>query len=107
MFRLNKVFGSLPHVATVFMAEVVGLKLAAKLIKGYSSAEKFLVCSDSLSVLQEIKNVLTNDHLVQRAQQQFHQIIERGYDVTLTWVPSYVGILGNESVYLEAKESIS
>ena len=31
----NKIVASLPHVATVFMAEVVGLKLAAKLIEGY------------------------------------------------------------------------
>ena len=54
------------------------LQLAAKLIERYSRAEKFLVCSDSLSVLQEMKNVLTSDHLVQRVQQQFHQIIESG-----------------------------
>ena len=54
------------HVATVFTAEVVGLKLAAKLVEGHSNAEKFLVCSNSLNVLQKIRNVLTNDHLVQR-----------------------------------------
>ena len=62
----NKTVASLLHVATVFTAEVVGLKLAAKLVEGHSSAEKFLVCSDSLNVLQKIRNVLTNDHLVQR-----------------------------------------
>ena len=55
MLGRNKIVASLPHVATVFTAEVVGLKLAAKLIEGYSSAEKFLVCSDSLSVLQEMR----------------------------------------------------
>ena len=66
MLGPNKIVASLPHVATVFTAEVVGLKLAAKLIEGYSCTEKFLVCSDSLSVLQEMRNVLTNDHLVQR-----------------------------------------
>ena len=105
MLRQNKIFASLPHVATIFTAEVVGLKLAAKLIELYYSAEKFLVCSDSLSVLLEMRNVLTSDHLVQRVQQQFHQMIENGYDVTLTWVPSHVGILGNESVDSEAKKA--
>ena len=60
----NKIVASLPHVGTVFMAEVVCLKLAAKLFELHSCAEKFLVCSDSLSVLQEMRNVLTNDHLV-------------------------------------------
>ena len=78
--------------------------MAAKLIEGCSSAEKFLVCSDSLSVMQEMRNVLTSDHLVQRVEQQFHQIIGNGYDVTLTWVPSHVGILGNKSVNLEVKK---
>ena len=43
MLGRNKIVASLPHVATVFTAEVVGLKLAAKLLEGYSSAEKFLV----------------------------------------------------------------
>ena len=56
-------------------------------------------------MLQEMRNVLTSAHLVQRVQQQFHQIIENGYDATLTWVPSHVGILGNESVDLEAKKA--
>ena len=92
-------------MATVFTEEVVGLKLAAKLIEGHFSAEKFLVCSDSLSVLQEMRKVLTNDHLVQRVQQQLHQIIENGYDATITWVPSHLDILGNESVDLEAKKA--
>ena len=64
MLGRNKIVASLPHVATVFTAEVMGLKLAAKLIEGYSSAEKLLVCSDSLSMLQEMRNVLTNDNLV-------------------------------------------
>ena len=105
MLGRNKIVASLPHVAIVFTAEMVCLKLAAKLIEGYSSAEKFLVCSDALGVLQEMWNVLTSDHLVQRVQQQFHQIIKNGYDVTLTWVPSHVGILVNESVNLEAKKA--
>ena len=31
--------------------------------------------------------------------------MENGYDVTLTWVPNHVGILGNESVDWEAKKA--
>ena len=53
MLGRNKLVASLPRVATVFTAEVVGLKLAAN-IEGHSSAERFLVCSDSLSVMQEM-----------------------------------------------------
>ena len=46
-----------------------------------------------------MRNVLTGVHLVHR------EIIEKGYDVTLTWVPSHASILGNESVGLEAKKA--
>ena len=63
------------------------------------------MCSDSLSALQEFKNVMTYDHLFHSVQLEFHDMIASGYDVTLTWVPSHVGIEGNENVYAEARRA--
>ena len=102
---VNKETVSLPRVSTVFTAEVIALRLAARLVRNSSADEKYLVCSDSLSALQEMKNVLTYDHLVHRVQLEFHEIITSGYDVTLTWVPSHVGIQGNENVDAEARQA--
>ena len=62
---------SLPRVSTVFTAEVIDLRLAARLIRSNSIDEKYLLCSDSLSALQEFKNVMTFDHLVHRVQLEF------------------------------------
>ena len=76
----------LPRVSTVFTAEVIALRLA-RLIRRNSIDEKYLVCSDSLSALQEFKNVMTYDHLIHRMQLEFHEMVASGYDVTLTWVP--------------------
>ena len=36
--------------------------------------------------------VMTYDHLVHRVQLEFHEMMASGYDVTLTWVLSHVGI---------------
>ena len=93
---------SLPRVSTVFTAEVIALRLAARLIRSNSIDEKYLVCSDSLSALQEFKNVMTYDHLVHRVQLEFHEMIASGYDVTLTWVPSHVS---NKNVDAEARRA--
>ena len=60
----NRVTVSLPLVSTVFTSEVMALRLAAKIVRKNLVCDKYLVRSDSLSVLQEMENVMTNDHLV-------------------------------------------
>ena len=45
------------------------------------------------------------DHLVHRVLLEFHELIASGYDVTLTWVPSNVGIEGNENADAEARRA--
>ena len=101
----NKKTMSLPLVSTVFTAEVMALRLAAKLLKENLVGDKYLVCSDSLSVLQEMENVMTKDHLVHRVQIEFHDIIASGVDVTFAWVPSHVGVEGNEKADIAAKRA--
>ena len=88
---------SFPRVSTIFTAEMIALRLAVKLVRSGSLEDNYLIWSDLLSALQELNNVMTYDHLVHRVQLEFHQIITSGY-VTLMWVPSHVGIQGNEIV---------
>ena len=101
----NRVTVSLPLVSTVFTPEVMALKLAAKIVRKNLVCDKYLVCSDSLSVLQEIENVMTNDHLVHRVQLEFHDLITGGFDVSFAWVPSHVGVEGNERADAKAKRA--
>ena len=98
---------SLPRVSTIFTAEVIALRLAVKLVRGGSLEDNYLICSDSLGALQELNNVMTYDHLVHRVQLEFHQVIASAYGVTLTWVPSHLGIQGNEIVDIEARRASS
>ena len=79
-------------MSTIFTAEVIALRRSVKLVMSGSLEDNYLICLDSFSALQELSNVMTYDHLVHRVQLEFHQIITSGYGVTLTWVPSHVGI---------------
>ena len=96
----NREMVSLPLVSTVFTSEVMALRLVAKIVRKNLVSDKYRVCSDSLSVLQEMKNIIPNDH---RVQGEFHDLITGDFDVSLAWVPSHVGVEGNERANAEAK----
>ena len=48
---------------------------------------------------------MTNDHLVHRVQREFHDLITGGFDVSFAWVPSHVGVEGNERGDAETKRA--
>ena len=48
----NRETVSLPLVSSVFTSEVMALRLAAMIVRKNLVCDKYLVCSDSLSVLQ-------------------------------------------------------
>ena len=54
-------------------------------------------------MLQEIENVMTNDHIAHRVQREFHNLITGGFDISFAWVPSHVGVEGTERAEAEAK----
>lgn len=96
---------SLPSMATVFTAEVRALHLAVAIINERDTVGNFLICTDSLSTIEAINDVRTNDHLVHRLQVQLSDVIKKGSVVTVCWIPSHVGISGNDRADLEAKRA--
>ena len=101
----NRETVSLLLVSTVFTSEVMALRRAAKIVRKNLVCDKYLVRSDSLSVLQEMENVVTNDHLVHQVQREFHDLITGVFDVSFAWVPSPVGVEGNERADAEVKRA--
>ena len=61
--------------------------------------------SDSLSALQALLNPDSSD-LIQEIMYLKHQLSNMGIHVSLVWIPSHVGIIGNEIVDKLAKESL-
>ena len=94
---------SLPPIASVFSAELHAIQLALQIITERSE-EEYLILSDSLSSLQSIKDKSSKHPIVRKAQHQIHDIYSSGQSVKFMWMPSHIGIAGNERVDKRASE---
>ena len=73
----------------------------------YQAPMAVAVLSDSLSALQAVKNNCksSREDVVKEIVVVCHQLITRGTDIVLQWVPSHVGVPGNESADRAAKQA--
>ena len=95
----------LPVDGSIYTAELQALILALKLV--YQSNEKsFLILSDSLSALQAIASRAFTHPLLFEFHELHTSLLNDGYNISFAWVPSHVGIRGNETVDEIAKQSI-
>lgn len=92
----------LPEYSTNYSAEIIAIYETIKLIK--NSTGRHIICTDSLSALDAIKN-LNNDQFYPNMIRQ--TIIERQPDIKLIWLPGHSGIKGNESADSCAKTALS
>ena len=69
--------------------------------------KQFTVFSDSLSALQAIKNFDVDNHLVMHIVGEHSRLQESGKHVGLCWIPSHIGITGNEKADAAAKVALS
>jgi len=85
----------LPDVASVYKAELRAIYIA--LHHGISSTgDKFIICVDSLSCLQAIENLDIENPLVLGILELHSTLKTLQKDVVFCWIPSHVGIRGNE-----------
>ena len=97
----------LPHVS-IFTAELVAILMALNFFNDlYQPPMAVSVFSDSLSALQAIKHnsQSSREDVVKEIVVVCHQLITRGTDIVLQWVPSHVGVPGNESADRAAKQA--
>ena len=94
----------LPKSASIFTAEIKAIDLALSYIE-QQQRNKFIIFSDSLSVLLSINNKKTDNALIKQLLLRFNDILETK-SIILCWIPSHVGISGNEKVDALAKESL-
>ncbi|KAK2726387.1 hypothetical protein QYM36_000726 [Artemia franciscana] len=94
----------LPDKLTVFSAEMIAIYQTLLYIKSNGIVGSFLICSDSLSVLNYLA-MKQNDAKETAAQIEkiVDDLLKHGYDLQLTWVPAHAGIPGNESADKMAK----
>ena len=101
----TKIMASLPTQATIFTAEVYALQLAIDYIKRVDRG-KFVIFTDSLSALRALSNIRNNHPYVRRLIHEIdHLNRQDALEIELCWVPSHVGILGNEAADTKAAEA--
>ena len=91
---------------SIFTAEVEAIDKALKYVK-VSSVERFVIFSDSMSVLQAIEIRESKNSLVNRVLQTCQEILSNSKFITFCWIPSHRDIRGNEDADHAAKDALS
>ena len=91
--------------ASIYTAEAVAIRRALCDLQQVRDCFAFVICSDALSVFQAIANCRIHDPLVADIIYEYNQL--RARDVKFIWVPSHVGIVGNERADTAAKAALN
>ena len=71
-----------------------------------SDDDHFMIFSDSLSVLLSLHNKKMDNPLILQLLQKLHYLSFAHKTIDFCWIPSYIGIRGNEAADMAAKESL-
>ena len=95
----------LPNQSSVFTAELLAVLFSLKFIfNSNSSCKNYTIFTDSLSALSSLRKSFPSNNLVQEIQDWLAlSYIHRKIKVEFCWVPSHVGIDGNERADAAAK----
>ena len=104
--RITEDIQRLPKEASIFSAEIGALQESLTIIKD-STKTNFLILSDSLSCLQALKQLDPPDIRIMCLKLNIHNLIKEGYKLTFMWIPSHIGIQGNEIADSLAKEALN
>jgi len=94
----------LPDNSSIFSGEATAIDLALDLIIE-SDANHFIIFSDSLSVLTSLHNRNLNNPLIVNLLERITEI-SHTKSIVFCWIPSHIGIRGNEKADMAAKESL-
>ncbi|GFT90276.1 RNase H domain-containing protein [Trichonephila clavipes] len=90
---------------SVFTAEAVAIYRALQLIDS-SMPRKYCIYTDSMSVLEALENYNDRCHpVVCKILDITSRLYSKGFDIVFCWLPSHVGIIGNEQADSAAKSA--
>ena len=96
----------LPDRASIFSAELHAVFLALDHVET-SAGDKFVIFTDSLSCLQSIKGRDWKNPLVNKVLERLHTLEkELNKVIIFYWIPSHIGIIGNEAADTAAKAGL-
>ena len=96
----------IPDDSSIFTAEAKAVDLALDFISTCDANNKFIIFSDSLSVLKAMNHTSSKNPQIQKLLEKCHELLAHK-EIFLCWIPSHIGIQGNEMVDKQAKTSLS
>jgi ribonuclease HI len=96
----------LPNHTSIFTAEGFALLFALGRVEDILPHECFTIFSDSLSCILALQNHQYDNIYIRRAADKLDRLTDEGISVTICWIPSHVGIPGNELVDEAAKQAL-
>ena len=95
----------LPKTASIFSAEAKAILLALNFIE-CTFHNQFVIFSDSKSVLQAIQNLNWKNPLIYSILKKYDLLYNSNKRIVFFWIPSHIGIIGNEKADYAAKEAL-
>ena len=95
----------LPNNSSVFSAEIKAIDLALNHIE-QDAYWRYIVYTDSLSAMKALEGEKTGNPLVVNLLEKLSRLCERA-DIVFCWLPSHIGISGNEEADKAAKDALS
>ena len=87
----------IPDDSSIFTAEAKAVDLALDFIRTCDTNNKFVIFSDSLSVLKAMNHTSSKNPQIQKLLEKCHELLAKK-EIVLFWIPIQIGILGNEMV---------
>ena len=95
----------LPDGSSIFTAESKAVDMALDYVMNNSLENKFVIFSDSLSVLKSLNHASSKNPKIQNLIEKHHEL-SKTKEILFCWLPSHVGIEGNEAADVKAKASL-
>jgi len=96
----------LPHVSSIFTAELMAILVALYNIAGYNN-NSFSIFTDSQSAISAIEKIKQQHPIVTEVQQWIIRLHTIHKTVKICWVPSHVEVAGNERADREARNAVT
>ena len=96
----------IPDDSSIFTAEAKAVYLVLDFIRTCDTNNTFIIFSDSHSVLKAMNHTSSKNPQIQKLLEKCHELLANN-EIVLCWIPSHIGILGNEMVDQQTKTSLS
>ena len=96
----------IPDGSSIFTAEAKAIDLALDLIADSETSNKFVIFSDSLSVLKSLDHTSSKNPQIQKLLEKHHDLTEYN-EILYCWIPSHIGNAGNDNVDQKEKDSLN